>query len=101
MVERTLVRPPSSRLGPISPGERTACLNASPVSGKYDTPLDRESAYEVLGARTKAADGKEAQAVVAGRETRAAEREEAYRPRTAGRRSNRQTIAEAAVNSDL
>ncbi|MEO8882501.1 MAG: helicase HerA-like domain-containing protein [Devosia sp.] len=48
MVGRTLIRPPSSRLGPISPGERQAIMAASPVGGLYDTVIDRESAYEVL-----------------------------------------------------
>ena len=38
MVERTLVRPPSSRLGPILETERAALINASPSRGKYDTP---------------------------------------------------------------
>ena len=51
MVERTLIRPPSSRLGPIADGERKALIDASPVGVKYDTALDRESAYEVLKKR--------------------------------------------------
>jgi uncharacterized protein len=50
VVERTLVRPPSSRLGPITEEERRAVLLASPIAGKYDTPGDRESAYEILQA---------------------------------------------------
>ena len=48
MVGRTLIRPPSSRLGPISPGERQAIMATSPVGNLYDTVIDRESAYEVL-----------------------------------------------------
>ena len=51
MAERTLIRPPGSRLGPITPAERAAVLGGSPVAGKYDTPLDRESAAEMLAAR--------------------------------------------------
>ena len=48
MVERTLIRPPSGQLGPITPAQRMAIMAASPVSGAYDTPVDRESAYEIL-----------------------------------------------------
>ena len=51
MVERTLVRPPSGRLGPITPEERTERIKASPLYGQYDRPIDRESAYELLAAR--------------------------------------------------
>ncbi|OIQ27814.1 MAG: ATP-binding protein [Alphaproteobacteria bacterium MedPE-SWcel] len=51
IVERTLIRPPSSQLGPISAAERKAVLQASDMSGKYDTPVDRKSAFEMLKAR--------------------------------------------------
>jgi DNA helicase HerA-like ATPase len=52
MVERTLVRPPNSRVGPISEAERKAVISASPVRGEYDEVEDRESAYEILNRRT-------------------------------------------------
>ncbi len=55
VVERTLIRPPSSQLGPISAARRKAVIDASPVAGKYDRPIDRESAYERLKARAEAA----------------------------------------------
>jgi DNA helicase HerA-like ATPase len=51
MVGRTLIRPPSSRLGPITPGERAQAMAASPVGAAYDQLIDRESAYEVLKGR--------------------------------------------------
>jgi DNA helicase HerA-like ATPase len=51
MVERILVRPPSARIDPVTPDERRAIIAASPVKGKYDTEIDRESAYEVLQKR--------------------------------------------------
>jgi uncharacterized protein len=51
VVERTLIRPPASQLGPIDPGTRAQLLAASPLRGKYDTAVDRESAYEKLRAR--------------------------------------------------
>jgi DNA helicase HerA-like ATPase len=51
MVERCLIRPPSARIGPITPEERKAIMDASPVKGKYDTAIDAESAYEILQKR--------------------------------------------------
>ncbi len=51
MVERCMVRPPSGRIGPISAEERKALMAKSPVKGKYDQAIDRESAYEVLQGR--------------------------------------------------
>jgi DNA helicase HerA-like ATPase len=59
MVERCVIRPPSARLGPITPEERKALIATSPVKGKYDQAIDSESAYEVLQQRMRsgAADG--------------------------------------------
>ncbi|HEX4765458.1 MAG TPA: helicase HerA-like domain-containing protein [Lichenihabitans sp.] len=51
MVERSLIAPPSSRVGPITPDERKALVEAGPIYGKYDAPIDRQSAYEVLQQR--------------------------------------------------
>jgi uncharacterized protein len=51
MVERVMIRPPSARIGPITPEERKAIMDMSPVKGKYDTTIDSESAYEVLQKR--------------------------------------------------
>jgi len=53
VVERTLIRPPSSRLGPITVAEREAVIAESPLAGRYDKTLDRESAYEMLKERAK------------------------------------------------
>jgi DNA helicase HerA-like ATPase len=55
MAERTLIRPPSSQLGPIEPATRAALMGMSPLAGKYDTAVDRESAFEVLRARAEEA----------------------------------------------
>ena len=46
MVQRTLVRPPNSRVGPITEAERRAVVAASPVEGVYDEAEERDSAYE-------------------------------------------------------
>jgi DNA helicase HerA-like ATPase len=54
MVERAYIVPPASQLGPITDGERSELIRRSPVAGKYDTPIDRESAYEKLTMRTAA-----------------------------------------------
>ena len=51
VVERVMIRPPSARIGPITPEERKAIMNASPVKGKYDTTIDAESAYEIIQKR--------------------------------------------------
>ena len=51
MVERVMIRPPSARIGPITPEERKAIMDKSPVKGKYDTTIDPESASEVLQKR--------------------------------------------------
>jgi DNA double-strand break repair helicase HerA and related ATPase len=51
VVERVMVRPPSARIGPITPEERKAIMDSSPVKGKYDTTIDSESAYEMLQKR--------------------------------------------------
>lgn len=45
---RTLIRPPSSRLGPITPDERREEIDASPLKGVYDDAVDRDSAFEEL-----------------------------------------------------
>ena len=88
IVDRCLVRPPTSRIGPITPEERSDVRSRSPVNGRYDKPLDRDSAAEVLQRRA------EQQAVLADREQSAAE------PRPP-RRSNRQSAGEAAAKSLL
>ncbi len=51
MAERTLVRPPRSQLGPVDAAVRAQLIAASPMGQKYNTPIDRDSAYERLRAR--------------------------------------------------
>ncbi len=70
-VERCLVAPPRGRIGPLADAERAAVVAASPLAGRYDHAIDRESAYEVLEKR--ATSGK-------------AEPDEAPAPRPTGRR---------------
>lgn len=60
MVERTLIRPPSGRMGPITSEERKVLIANSPVYGEYEKQVDRESAFEILQAKAKkAAEAKE------------------------------------------
>ena len=64
IVERTLIRPPSSQLGPISLTERRAVMSGTPLELKYKDAVDRESAYEMLRARADEA-AREAEAAEA------------------------------------
>jgi DNA helicase HerA-like ATPase len=52
-VERTLIAPPEGKIGPLSPEERGTLLSRSPLKGRYDTAIDRESAYELLKKRAE------------------------------------------------
>ncbi len=67
-VERTLIAPPASRLGPLTADERKVIVTSSPLAGRYEQMVDRESAFEILSAKAqesaqaKAAEQAEAQA---------------------------------------
>ncbi|MEM9846099.1 MAG: helicase HerA-like domain-containing protein, partial [Pseudomonadota bacterium] len=71
IVERTLIRPPSSKLGPLDQKERAAVMAASALARKYDTALDRKSAFEMLAARADQA-AQEAQVAEEDAETQSA-----------------------------
>ncbi|MEF2072174.1 helicase HerA-like domain-containing protein [Consotaella sp. CSK11QG-6] len=75
VVQRTLIRPPSGQLGPLTDAERRKLIETSPVYGQYDRPIDRESAYEILKERAEARIDAEA--------------EQASREKTNGSRSHR------------
>jgi len=94
IVDRTLIRPPTSRIGPITDQERQEVRSRSPVGSRYDEMLDRESAAEVLQERAEKAVRKAQQAEAA------AEKEQS-KSRPAKRRSTRQSPTEAAVKSFL
>ena len=89
VVGRVLIRPPSSRLGPATAAERNAVIEASMFSKRYDQPLDRRSAYEMLNERAEKTARDEAEA--------AAGKTAAKKP--ASRRSNRQGVVEAMLKS--
>ncbi len=91
IVEHTLVRPPSSRMGPATKSERKKVQNNSPVSDQYDKEIDRESAYEILQGRAEEA-------------TKTAEKskkEEKLERTSTKRKSNRQGYIEATTKSVL
>ncbi|MGP1397633.1 MAG: helicase HerA-like domain-containing protein [Inquilinaceae bacterium] len=91
-VQRTLIRPPASRIGQATPEERAATMVNSPVANRYDKTVDRESAHEMLERRAQEAmAAKEAEKVEADRD----------RPsgRAASRGSGRQSIGEALAKS--
>lgn len=87
-VERVLICPPESRIGPLSDEERREHLSRSPFSGRYDQVVDRESAYELLKARAE-------QEIAAAAEAKSQQAVERATPR--GR--SRQSVAEAMVTS--
>ena len=93
VVERTLIRPPASRMGPITKAERKAILAASEVGEKYDDPVDRESAYEILQERAERIAHEEEKARLREAKEKARAKK---RPR---RRSNRQSVGEAALKT--
>jgi DNA helicase HerA-like ATPase len=102
VVERTLIRPPSSRIGPVTAEERRSTIAASPIGTMFDTPIDRESAYERLAAK---ADKSPAQPVQEsgipsspwGARPQAPSR--VSKPAPAPRPSNRQSVGEAFAKS--
>jgi uncharacterized protein len=99
VVQRCLVRPPCTRIGPISDEEREIVRARSPVGGLYDTVVNRESAYEILSVRAEQA-AADAAAEAAARQSEkdaAAAARQAARDRP--RASNRQGYVEAATKS--
>ncbi|WP_292288637.1 helicase HerA-like domain-containing protein [Marivita sp.] len=93
VVERTLIRPPSSQLGPISPAERGGIIGASDLGAKYRATLDRESAYEILSRRTKQAADAAAKA-----EADTDDLDAAMRDYTAGRRYTGTRVGRSTAN---
>lgn len=94
IVQRTLMSPPRSRIGPATDAERASLINASPVNGQYETPIDRESAFERLESRV----AKKVEEARLQEEAKAAEK--AAKKENQPRRSRgRQTLAEAAAKT--
>ena len=97
MVERTLVRPPASQLGPITADERRGVIASSGLSAKYDRVIDRDSAFERLQARAEAAAKAAAEAEEAEERLKEEERRDRedrrYNDRTTGRSTSRKSTS--------
>ncbi|SFB78319.1 helicase HerA-like domain-containing protein [Tropicimonas isoalkanivorans] len=99
MAQRTLIRPPSSQLGPLDPAVRAQIMGTSPVEGKYDTLLDRESAHEILLAKATEAARAADDAERSEAESSTAEREYSAGRRYSGTRVGRSTSKPARRSS--
>jgi len=103
VVERTLIRPPSSRMGPITKKERAETTAMSEMADKYDETIDRESAYEVLHERADKRLAEEEKARKREEKAKAKSRKKpskrTSRKKSTRRRSNRQSVGEAAIKS--
>ncbi len=97
VVQRTMIRPPNSRMGPALPAERAAIMGQSPVRGLYDTALDRESAFEVLQKARTAAVAAEAQAEES--EVEDEPKERAPAPRASSRQGMGETFAKSMLRT--
>ena len=85
-VEHVYIKPPESRVGPLTDKERKEFLSRSPYKGRYDEVVDRESAYEMLKAKAQ-------------KLAESAEQEKNKKSTTAKKRSTRQSPMEAMVSS--
>jgi hypothetical protein len=92
VVERALIRPPASRLGAITPAEREALTGASTLGTRYDQPVDRQSAYEILKARAD-------KVIASTRQSGDSPPVGKGRPEPRARGGNRQSVMEAMVKS--
>jgi len=106
MVQRTLIAPPRSRVGPLDAKERAIIRSISPVDGKYDQEVDRESAQEILAKRTQAAADAAEQAKAQAQADKAAaaqakldEKERQRQEREAARPSNLDRAIQSATRS--
>ncbi|WP_227271520.1 helicase HerA-like domain-containing protein [Roseobacter weihaiensis] len=91
IVERTLIRPPASQLGPISATERAEIMAQSEMSARYTKTVDRASAYEILQKRADVAAKEAAKSEEAAEEASALEREFNAARRYSGQRVTRST----------
>ena len=96
-VERILVAPPRSRIGPASAEERAAMRARSPINGRYEEMIDRESAYELLKARAEDEQHRAAAARAEQQQSRASSPPAARSRRAPGR--PRDSMAEAVMKS--
>ncbi len=99
VVDYCKIAPPRCRMGPISESERQQVMARSPVAGKYDTPLDRESAYETLKKRSEEIARKKAEAEARLEEEKRRQAEEKARAKSRKKGRSRQSVWETAGKS--
>ena len=99
-VERALIKPPATRVGPVTPVERATMISTDAIGDKYDTLIDKESAEELLGAKAQEAAAAAAEAKAASEADKAAALQ-AKEDARAAKEAERARIAEAkaAANS--
>ena len=102
-VQRTLIRPPSTRVGPVTAEERKVLVETDRIGDKYDHAIDRESAEEMLAAKTQAAGAAAAAAEAktdAERSAAAAAKADAATAKRAAQAQAAQARADAAAQRD-
>ncbi|MEQ1486178.1 helicase HerA-like domain-containing protein [Methyloglobulus sp.] len=88
-VERILIRPPESQIGPITQEQRGEMLKRSPFHGRYETEIDRESAYEMLKQKSERQNQEKLEELEEKKERKA----------TSGGSRQRQSITEALLKN--
>lgn len=89
IVEHTKIRPPESRMGPATAGERNQVIAVSPLVDKYEETIDRKSAFELLTARAEKA----------AKEVSEPERERKYKRPAARKRKTRRSSSRSTTNT--
>ena len=99
VVQRTLIRPPASRMGTITASERKAIMAVSDMGEKYNERLDRHSAYEMLQERAEELATRQQEAE---KQKTSSRRSKTVKPKSRSRtrrRSSRQSVGETAMKS--
>jgi len=97
VVDWCLMAPPHSQIGPIAAEEKNSLMDRSPIKGRYDTVVDRESAYELLIAREEEVEKKRREAAAELEREQAAAHEEKQRNKPSGRQ--RESVLESTLKS--
>jgi DNA helicase HerA-like ATPase len=93
VVERTLIRPPSSRMGPAKSSERNQVIAESTLGDQYNETVDRKSAYEILQKRA------EKTAELSERKARQLRKEKELKKAARSKGRKRQSVAETGFKS--
>lgn len=94
-VQRVLIRPPESQLGPITDEQRQEMIDRSPYQGRYEETIDRESAYEMLKQKKALASKEDLQEI----EARVAKKSESAASKGRGRQTATEALLKSAARS--